>query len=314
MRHPGSTCAGSGDGDGARVRKVNRVDAPRAATTAVQTVREALEAASAAGLDRLDAQLLLAHRLGRPRTWLLAHDDAPLDAQTSAAFGADCARRADGVPLAYLTGRKEFHGLEFEVTPAVLVPRPETELLVDWALELVAAGARGDAAPVHSVVDLGTGSGAVALALKARSPGLEVCATDRSEAALAVARANAARLGLAVEFVAGPWWEPLAGRRFDLAVSNPPYLGAADPHLAALRHEPRSALVAGASGLEAFDRIVAGAFAHLHDGAWLLVEHGADQAPALHARFAAHRFVAPETRPDLAGHPRCTGARLETST
>lgn len=264
-------------------------------------VADALARAREAGVARLDAQLLLAHHLKRDRAWLLAHDDAPLgDARP--AFEADLARRAAGVPLAYLVGEREFRGLPLAVSPAVLVPRPETEGLVEWALEL--------AAPDATVVDLGTGSGAIALAFAHARPRARVAATDASADALAVARGNAQRLGVAVEFLHGDWWQPLAGRRFELVLSNPPYIAGDDPHLAALAHEPRAALTPEGDGLAALRAIVAGAPAHLAPGGWLLLEHGFDQAPAVHALLAAAGFGALATRLDLAGLPRCTGGRL----
>lgn len=265
-------------------------------------IADALALAQARGVARLDAQLLLAHRLQRPRAWLLAHDDEALPASVAAQVDTDLAQRAAGVPLAYLVGEKEFHGLALHVTPAVLVPRPETELLVDWALELL-----GDAPA--DVADLGTGSGAIALAVKHRRPAARVTASDASAAALAVARGNAEKLGLAVEFVEGDWWQPLAGRRFDLVLSNPPYIAGEDDHLPALAHEPRAALTPEGDGLDALRCIVAGAAEQLRPGAWLLLEHGHDQAVAVQQLLAGHGFVAPATRHDLALLPRCTGAR-----
>lgn len=262
---------------------------------------DALARAREAGVARLDAQLLLGHHLRRDRAWLLAHDDAPLG-DVQAAFEAALARRAAGVPLAYLVGEREFRGLPLAVSPAVLVPRPETEGLVEWALEL--------AAPEATVVDLGTGSGAIALAFAQARPRARVAATDASADALAVARGNAQRLGLAVEFLHGDWWQPLAGRRFDLVLSNPPYIAGDDPHLAALAHEPRAALTPEGDGLAALRTIVAGAPAHLAPGGWLLLEHGFEQAPAVQALLAAAGFGALATRLDLAGLPRCTGGRL----
>jgi release factor glutamine methyltransferase len=271
----------------------------------MRRVADALAQARAAGVARLDAQRLLAHRLQRPREWLLAHDDVPVSDADADAFTADLGRRAAGVPLAYLVGEREFHGLALAVTPDVLVPRPETEGLVDWAIErLDASDARA-----ADVVDLGTGSGAIALAVKHRRPDARVTATDASEAALAVARANAGRLGLAVEFVGGDWWQPLAGRRFALALSNPPYIAGGDAHLAALAHEPRRALTPEGDGLGALRRIVDAAPAHLSPGAWLLLEHGHDQAAAVRAMLAARGFESPATRADLAGLDRCSGAR-----
>ncbi len=264
-------------------------------------VRDALEAARAAGVARLDAQLLLAHELRQSRAWLIAHDEDELPPSAAARFGAALKARADGTPLAYLVGTKEFRGFELEVTPAVLVPRPETELLVEWALSL--------AAPEGTIVDLGTGSGAVALALAAARPRARLTATDASAAALAVARRNGVRLGLAVEWLQGDWWAPLAGRRFDLAVSNPPYIAGDDPHLAALAREPRAALTPEGDGLASLRELCAGAAAHLNPGGWLLLEHGFDQDHAVRALLGAAGFEAVETRRDLAGLPRCTGGR-----
>lgn len=267
------------------------------------TVAQTLLRARALGVERLDTQLLLAHHLQRSRAWLLAHDDAALSETQAAAIDADLQRRAAGVPLAYLVGEKEFHGLPLQVTPAVLVPRPETELLVDWALELLAGTAAAE------VVDLGTGSGAIALALRHRCPAARVTASDASAQALAVAQANASRLALPVEVVHGSWWQPLAGRQFDLALSNPPYIAGDDPHLQALGHEPRGALTPEGDGLAALRTIAAGASAHLRPGAWLLLEHGFDQAGAVQALLASHGLQQVQTRHDLAGLPRCTGAR-----
>jgi release factor glutamine methyltransferase len=270
-----------------------------------RTVAEALAAARARGLDRLDAQLLLAHHLGRDRAWLLAHDSDALTPGVLARFDADVHRRADGVPLAYLTGTREFHGLQLQISPAVLDPRPDTETLVDWALELLPLTSELQPA----VVDLGTGSGAVALAIAHRCRGARVTATDVSPDALAVAGANARRLGLAIEFATGPWWSAVAGRRFAMAVSNPPYIAGDDPHLAALRHEPRMALTPGGDGLDAIRAIVAGAPQALLPGAWLLIEHGWDQAEAVHALLHAAGFEEVQSRHDLGGHARCSGGR-----
>jgi release factor glutamine methyltransferase len=267
-----------------------------------------LTAARQAGVERLDAQLLLAHLLNRPRAWLLAHDEQLLHDKQVARLRAQLQQRAAGVPLAYLVGEREFCGLRLQVTPDVLVPRPETELLVEWALE------RLTTAPADSVVDLGTGSGAIALAVKQRRPGAAVIASDASAAALRVAQSNGTRHGLAVEWLHGDWWAPLRGRRFGLAVSNPPYVAGDDPHLAALAHEPRGALTPEGDGLAALRRIVQDAPAHLLPGAWLLLEHGHDQAKAVQALLAARGFVDAQTRLDLAGLPRCTGATWRPET
>jgi release factor glutamine methyltransferase len=266
----------------------------------------ALNEAQAAGLARLDGQLLLAHLLQRPREWLLAHDDETLRVDQHTAFTAGVAKRLSGVPLAYIVGEREFHGLLLKLTPDVLVPRPETELLVDWALALLAEAP----AVKPSVIDLGTGSGAVALAVAAALPAdrAAVTATDASPAALAVARNNALRLQLKVQFVEGDWWAPLAGRQFHMALSNPPYIAGDDQHLHALRHEPRAALTPEGNGLDALRRIITGAPAHLLPGAWLLLEHGHDQAATVCRLLTEQGFLAPTTRQDLAGLPRCSGA------
>ena len=272
---------------------------------AATSVADALRDAKVQGLDRLDAQLLLAHVLARPRSWLLAHDDAALDDPQRGAWQALLARRLTGEPLAYLVGAKEFHGLALQVDANVLVPRPETELLVDWAIERLAA----TSSPDLRVVDLGTGSGAIALAVKHAVPSAQVLATDVDPAALRFAQANAKRLGLDIGWRLGDWWSCLAGERFGLILSNPPYIAGGDPHLAALRHEPALALTPGGDGLSALRAIVAGAPEHLEPGGWLLLEHGHDQADAVQALLRAHDFAAIETRRDLGGQPRCTGAR-----
>jgi release factor glutamine methyltransferase len=269
------------------------------------SVAAALAQARALGLERLDAQLLLAHRLQRPRAWLLAHDSAPLSAEQQQAYLAGCQRRADGEPLAYLLSEREFHGLMLQVSPAVLVPRPDTETLVDWALELLAT----PLAAKPEVADLGTGSGAIALALKHRHPAAHVSAVECSAPALEVARANAAHHRLQVEWQLGSWWQPLAGRRFHLVASNPPYVAEDDPHLAALRHEPALALTPGGNGLSALAQIARGAPAHLHDAGWLLLEHGHEQADAVCRLLTDAGFEAVQTRADLAGRPRCSGGR-----
>lgn len=267
------------------------------------TVGEWLAQARTLGVDRLDAQLLLARHLGRPRSWLLAHGEAEVPPAAQASLGVDLERRAAGAPLAYLTGEREFHGLMLRVTPAVLVPRPETELLVDWALALLGQQERAE------VVDLGTGCGAIALALAHRRPSIAVTATDLSAEALEVARMNAHRLDLSVEFVAGPWWTPLAGRRFDLAICNPPYIAGADPHLNALAHEPRAALTPEGDGLAALRAVAAGAAARLRPGGWLLLEHGHNQGDAVRALLAGGGLEAIETRADLAGRQRASCGR-----
>ena len=267
-------------------------------------IAHALAHAHALGVDRLDAQLLLAHELGQTRAWLIAHDDLPLNGPKQQAYLAALAQRLAGVPVAYLVGEREFFGLRLTVTPDVLVPRPETEGLVEWALELLHDAPE---APGVGVVDLGTGSGAIALALARQAPHAAVVATDASAAALEVARGNAARHGLTVEFVHGDWWAPLGGRRFGLAVSNPPYVAGDDPHLRALTHEPHAALTPGGDGLSALRQIVNGAPEHLHPGTWVLLGHGHDQADAVRGLLQARGFDRVSTRTDLAGIPRCSG-------
>ncbi|RZA17748.1 MAG: peptide chain release factor N(5)-glutamine methyltransferase [Lysobacteraceae bacterium] len=271
-------------------------------------IRHALVDAVAAGVDRLDAQMLLLHTLGREphdRAWLLAHDTDGLSPAAMARFQALCARRRAGEPVAYLVGHKEFHGLKLSVDARVLVPRPDTETLVDWALELL----KDHSAP--RVLDLGTGSGAIALAIAKARPDARVTAVDASHAALEVARANAALLGLAVDFRHGDWLAALGGAEaqpFDLIASNPPYIEDGDPHLDALRHEPLSALASGADGLADIRRIVAAAPAHLGPGGWLLLEHGWNQAAAVRGLLAAAGLDAQASRCDLAGIERCSGA------
>ncbi|WP_342130019.1 peptide chain release factor N(5)-glutamine methyltransferase [Hydrogenophaga sp. OTU3427] len=271
------------------------------------THKQALTDAQALGLARIDAQLLLLHTLGRDpndRAWLLAHDTDTLTEAQAAQLAGLCQRRAAGEPVAYLTGGKAFYGLRLQVDARVLDPRPDTETLVDWALAVL----QGQTAP--RVVDLGTGSGAVALALQHQRPQAEVHAVDASAGALAVAQANAQRLGLPVRFWGGSWFQPLpADVRFDAIVSNPPYVAEADPHLAALTHEPLSALTSGPDGLDDIRTIVAQAGTHLAPGGWLLLEHGHDQGAAVRALLQDAGFSAVNSRTDLAGLERCSGGR-----
>jgi release factor glutamine methyltransferase len=271
------------------------------------TIASALAQALAAGLSRLDAQLLVAHTVAQSRVWLVTHDQDVLSATQSAQFQEWLQRRTQGEPLAYLLGEQEFHGLTLQVSPDVLVPRPETEGLVDWALELLHAHTA--TWPEPRVIDLGTGSGAIALALKHRAPAAQVCALDISPDALAIARRNGERLGLAIQWQRSAWWTDMQGQHFHLAVSNPPYIAGNDPHLAALGHEPRGALTPEGDGLCALREIIAHAPQHLHPGGWLLMEHGYDQAEAVRQLLAQQGFTHVRTRPDLAGIDRCTGGQ-----
>lgn len=278
------------------------------------TAREALQAARQTGLDRLDAQVLLLHCLGREhhdRAWLIAHDSDTLPTEAVERFTALCQRRLAGVPVAYLVGQREFHGLTLQVDARVLDPRPDTETLVDWALECLPESATATGSP--RILDLGTGSGAVALALQHARPKATVWAVDTSEDALAVARANAARLHLGVQFIASDWLQAVDAQRtdrFDLIVSNPPYVAEDDPHLAALTHEPLSALTSGSDGLRDIRQIIAQAPAYLAPGGWLLLEHGWDQAAAVQTLLREAGFVQVQSRRDLGGIERCTGAAM----
>ncbi len=261
---------------------------------------------AATRVDRVDAQALLLHVLERPPSWLLSHADASLSPMQQSAFAALLARREVGEPVAYLTGRRGFWTLDLEVTPATLIPRPETERLVELSLERIAPDVEA------RIADLGTGSGAIALAIASERPRARVIATDASSAALAVARRNAERHGIAhVEFREGSWFGPLAGERFDLIASNPPYIEAGDPHLAEgdLRFEPMSALASGGHGLEDIREIIAGAPAHLARGGWLLLEHGWRQGEAVRALFDAAGFIDIDTAQDLEDRDRVTLGR-----
>ena len=271
------------------------------------TIAQALAWAQVHGLERLDAQLLLLHAMDRPeqeRAWLLAHDTDTVQQAIHDAMQAATQRRANGEPLAYITGHKEFYGIDLGVDARVLVPRPDTETLVDWALELLAAEP-----PSTRVLDLGTGSGAIALALKHTRTDLDISAVDFSADALAVARANAQRLCLDVAFAQGSWLSEVQGR-FNLIASNPPYIAAADPHLDALTHEPLQALASGADGLDDIRTIIRQAPAHLLPGGWLLLEHGYDQAAAVRALLHDAGLHDAQSRRDLAGIERCSGARM----
>jgi release factor glutamine methyltransferase len=255
---------------------------------------------------RLDAELLLGFLLGRPRSGLIAHGDDRVDADGALAFAKLIDRRRSGSPIAYLTGRREFWSLELDVTPAVLVPRPETELIVELALELLPPRRIPDGAP-YSVLDLGTGSGAIAIALAAERPGWRLTGVDISPPALEVAAGNSRTFGLThIDWRLGSWFEPVAGSRFDLIVANPPYVAAGDPALEKLTAEPAIALAAGPTGLEALTDIVRGAAAHLQPESWLILEHGADQAPDVAQLLERHGFSRIRSHTDFSGKPRVT--------
>ena len=249
------------------------------------------------GIDAREARLLLAEVAGFSQASLAASPDEEVPFEVENAFLELVKRRAEGEPVAYLLGRKEFYGLDLSVNPSVLIPRPETELLVDLALQRNPA----------SVLDLGTGSGAIALALKHERPSWKVVAVDADLAALQTARRNATKLNLDVDFRHGRWFEPVAGERFDLVLANPPYVAAGDPHLLALRHEPQSALVGGPDGLQEIRKITSQVGEYLRPGAWLLLEHGLGQDGAVRDLLGEAGLASVTTWPDLAGIARVSG-------
>lgn len=268
------------------------------------TVRRAL---AMAGLAPIDAQVLLAHVLARDRAWLVAHATDALDGADVAAFERLARLRRDGEPVAYLTGRREFWGLDLAVDGSVLIPRPETETLVECALRKLPSES------AVRVLDLGTGTGAIACAIARERPRATVVASDRSRTALEVARRNARDLRLdGVQFVEGDWLDAVENAAaFDVIASNPPYVAANDTHLAEgdVSREPVAALIAGSDGLAALRRIIAAAGAHLSPGGWLVVEHGYDQAAAVRGLLAAAGFAELESHRDLAGIPRVAAGR-----
>lgn len=273
-------------------------------TATIATIESALAAAREA-IPVSEARLLLRHVLGCGATHLEAHREEAIEPAAAGRFASLAARRAAGEPVAYLTGTREFYGREFAVSPAVLIPRPETELLVDLGVEAV--GGR----PAPAILDLGTGSGCLAVTLALEIPKSVVTGADASPAALEVARANAARLGASVRFVESDWFSAVGNARFDLIVSNPPYVAEGDPHLVQgdLRFEPAPALASGMDGLDALRRIVSGARTHLVPGGWLLCEHGYDQARAVAELLAGAGFEGIMQHRDLAGIVRVSGGR-----
>lgn len=273
----------------------------------IQALLALAETDPVAPISRRDAEILLAAAAGLTRSQLLVNGES-LTPDVVARFNAQRLRRAAGEPVAYLLGRREFWSLDFEVDASVLVPRPETELLVERALEVVTAAA-------VQVADLGTGSGAIAIALATERPKWRITASDSAAAALAVARRNGERLAPGrVEWLSNEapgWFAPLAGRRFDAIVSNPPYIAADDPVLSGdgLRFEPRGALTPGGDGFGALATLIDGAPGHLAPGGWLLLEHGADQAAAVRAALVARGFTSVTSHRDLAGHERVSEAQ-----
>jgi len=257
------------------------------------------EAIAASGIDRREARLLLAEVCGFSEASLAASPEEEIPFEVENAFFDLTAKRKTGIPVAYLLGRKEFYGLELSVNPTVLVPRPETELLVDLALER----------KPRSVLDLGTGSGAVALAIKSRMKETRVVAVDADLSALLTAQRNAVKLNLEIDFRHGLWFAPAAGERFDLVVSNPPYVAIGDPHLRELRFEPQGALLGGADGLDCIRDIAREARRHLQPGGWLLLEHGQGQEAVVRELLRASGLESVHTWPDLAGIPRVTGGK-----
>ena len=263
------------------------------------------------GLHRAEARRLLASLTGQPLTWFMAHGDAPANPNTAPRFQTLAERRRAGEPLAYLLGQQEFYGRPFTVSPAVLIPRADTETLVETALEQLLLLRQQRRTVPLSLLELGTGSGIIAITLALEAPDTGVHAVERSPEALAMAQQNAKALGAhRIHWHAGSWWQALASpRRFDLIVSNPPYIAAHDHHLQQgdLRFEPPQALAAGPDGLDDLRIIIGGAPAHLTSGGWLLLEHGYDQEAPVQALLRDAGFAEVFTRRDLAGQPRVSG-------
>ena len=268
-------------------------------------VAQSLKHGQVLGLPRLEAQILLLHTLGRPlhdRAWLLAHDTDALEPAQLSIFEALAHRRLQLEPVAYIVGQKEFFGLTLQIDKRVLDPRDDTEILVEWALSCSTHW------PEPRFLDLGTGSGAIALALKSQQTHAQVTAVDASSDALSLAAQNAHRLSLDVAFLKSDWFTQVTGK-YEVIVSNPPYIEAQDPHLAQLKHEPLEALTSGEDGLDDIRKIVIQARKHLVPGGWLLIEHGWQQAPRVRALLADAGYDQVQSQRDLAGIERCSGGQ-----
>jgi release factor glutamine methyltransferase len=264
-------------------------------------VQSSSQPSTQSGIERLDAQLLMLHALGRlqsDRAWLITHDDEELSEPAAFAFKAFCQRRLNGEPVAYIVGSKPFFGLDLQVDNRVLVPRPDTETLVEWALTFDKA---------KHILDMGTGSGAIALALKSARPDWQITALDASSDALSVAQNNAKRLNLNVNFLQSSWFDALQNIKYDMIVSNPPYIVEGDWHMTALAHEPKQALTSGADGLDDIRLIIQQAPDFLASGGWLLLEHGFDQAVAVRDLLSERGFKQVQSQLDLAEIERCSG-------
>jgi release factor glutamine methyltransferase len=275
-------------------------------------INQALQQAITQGLARIDAQILLLYACEQDtlhRAWLIQHDHDRLSPEQLSRWQSFVTRRQQGEPVAYITGHKEFYGLRLRITPDVLDPRDDTETLVDWALELIPQDCP------CKVLDLGTGSGAIAIAIQSQRPLAKLTATDASPAALQVAQGNARAHKFDIRFVLAQatephWFAALGNEQFDLIVSNPPYIAQGDAHLAKLAHEPQLALTSGADGLDAIRSICLNAGAYLHQGGWLLVEHGFDQTVQVQALLQQAGSLHINSRNDLSGQARCTGAQF----
>ena len=265
------------------------------------TIR-ALIAEATPKIGRFEASILLAHIIEKPKEYLIAHDEAELSDAAVMTFDLYVSMRVDGMPVPYLTGKQEFFGRHFVVDENVLIPRPDTEVLIEQAMIVTVAKPR--------IIDLGTGSGCIAITLAKECPGADVTATDFSEGALVIAKKNAENLDAKIRFLQGSWWDAVpVEETFDLIVSNPPYIRSDDEHLANLQYEPQTALTDGANGLTCLEAIARDALTRLNQGGWLLVEHGWDQGPEVAALFRQAGLAAVRTVKDYGGNDRVTMGR-----